>query len=693
MKKFIKSLAVLIALASLTSCKDKNSSTGTGSDVTPVSSTSTGGDVTPVSSTVEHQHNFNKEVVSDDYLATQASCTTPSTYYYSCECGEKGTSTFIVGTKTDHTYENGVCTLCNQKQPSEGLEFSISPDYTSYYVISGIGSCTDTDIVIPSEFNNLPVKGIAIDAFIDNTTITNVVIPEGVTFIDRDAFNGCTSLKSVTLPSTLTSINRGAFYKCTLLENINIPDGVLNVGRDSFSYTAIKSLELPSKLKSLGRGAFSNCTSLSKVTLHEGITEIERDTFNTCSSLSEINIPEGVKSIGRDAFINCTSLKNVVFPDSLEAIERGAFYYCETLTNVVIPNKVSTIGDYAFQFCSKIRTVTIGKSVTSIGSKAFEGCEDILEVCNLSELNIKTGDSNNGNVAKNAIRVYGENEESDISKDENGFVFYDDGTNVQLIDYEGNATELTLPTDRAYEIANYAFYNIATITSVVIPSNVTSIGFWAFEYCSSLKSVTIENKNIIVESSSFNNCSIEYAKVPMMALSSVLNTSLKTLEITSGVSITEGKFNNHKCVSIEEVILPSTLINIGSYGFGNCTSLKSIKIPENVKIIDNYAFNNCNNLEYVVLPKSITNIGEYAFSSDKLTAVYFEGTKTEWDTIFSTDGNGIHENGNEKIKDETIRYYFSSTNPFLDGTVTEGNYWSYDENGNPAIWTNPNTVA
>ena len=92
-------------------------------------------------------------------------------------CGGKGNSNSSNGQSEESNY-------------SEGLAYMLSEDGT-YYVLTGWGSCTDTDIVIPSTHNDLPVKEIGSNAFKDEDDITSVSIPDSITTISMGAFNGC----------------------------------------------------------------------------------------------------------------------------------------------------------------------------------------------------------------------------------------------------------------------------------------------------------------------------------------------------------------------------------------------------------------------------------------------------------------------------------------------------------------------
>ena len=110
-------------------------------------------------------HSYTEQIVSDEYLAAPATCAKKATYYYSCKCGATGIETFEYGSTTDHNFVNGRCTYCGKEQEtSKGLAFTLLDDGT--YEVSGIGSCTDTEIVISSVYNDKPVTSIGDSAFV-----------------------------------------------------------------------------------------------------------------------------------------------------------------------------------------------------------------------------------------------------------------------------------------------------------------------------------------------------------------------------------------------------------------------------------------------------------------------------------------------------------------------------------------------
>ena len=95
-------------------------------------------------------------------------------------------------------------------QVTEGLEYTLINNDTEYEV-AGIGTATNTDIVIPSVFQGLPVTSIGEMAFYDCSELTSVTIGNGVENIGVAAFYNCASLTSITIPNSVTSIGEGAF--------------------------------------------------------------------------------------------------------------------------------------------------------------------------------------------------------------------------------------------------------------------------------------------------------------------------------------------------------------------------------------------------------------------------------------------------------------------------------------------------
>ena len=144
-------------------------------------------------------------------------------------------------------------------------------------------------------------------------------------------------------------------------------------------------------------------------------------------------------------------------------------------------------------------------------------------------------------------------------------------------------------------ICNGAFYFCRSLSKIVIPSSVTSIGEWAFSNCGSLSTIVIPSSVTSIGDRAFLGCS-----------------SLSKIVIPSCViKIGNGAF--YSCRSLSEIVIPSSVTSIDYGAFSDCSSLSKIVIPSSVTSIGEMAFMDCDSLSEIVIPSSVTSIGDSAF--------------------------------------------------------------------------------
>ena len=340
-----------------------------------------------------------------------------------------------------HEYADRVCTRCGGLKASEGLAFTSNGGGTC--LVSGIGECTDTEIVIPSVSpDGDTVTGIRYQAFSGNTDLTSVTIPEGVTSIGSSAFSGCTSLARVTIPEGVTTLDVHAFSGCTSLTSITIPESVTTIGTWAFANcSGLTSVTIPGGVKSINGWAFANCTGLTGIIIPEGVTSVGDYAFSGCTNLTinceaaekpagwssdwnpsgcpvvwgyrpasqglaftsnsngtcyvsgigtctdtEIVIPgvspdgDTVTGIGNSAFYGCSAIRSITIPDSVTSIDGAAFECCTSLADIRLPQGLARIETETFWGCESLTDFVIPDSVTFIGTGAFGECYGLTSI-------------------------------------------------------------------------------------------------------------------------------------------------------------------------------------------------------------------------------------------------------------------------------------------------------------------------
>ena len=166
-------------------------------------------------------------------------------------------------------------------------------------------------------------------------TVTHNGVAHSVRSIGEEAFSYCSSLTDIILPEGVTSISNRAFSYCSSLTDIILPEGVTSIGHQAFvDCRSLTAITIPESVTSIGSSAFHWCRGLTAINIPEGVTSIEHYTFQECSSLTAITIPEGVTSIGSQAFQDCSSLTDITLPKSVSRIYSNAFAGCYELTDV-----------------------------------------------------------------------------------------------------------------------------------------------------------------------------------------------------------------------------------------------------------------------------------------------------------------------------------------------------------------------
>ena len=527
--------------------------------------------------------------------------------------------------KGEHIWDNGVaeddiitytCTICKitkkelaqGKVYSDGLEYEFNEFEQSYSII-GIGTCTDTDVIIPPIYNGLLVTSIGNSAFFGCKGLTSIEIPSNVTSIDSYAFENCSSLVSITFKegSQLESIGDSAFDYCISLTSIEIPSSVIFIGPQ----------------------AFSDCWSLTSIVIPENVTSIRDKAFSYCNSLTRIIIPNSVTSIGDSAFNCCISLKSIVIPNSVTTIKYKAFSSCDSL--IIYCEAQSKPDDWDSEWNYDDRPVYWGATK-----------EDIIEENGIQYLIIDGEAILMGYVGSATEVVI----PSNIGV--NGTQYDVTSIRDNAFSYCNSLTRIIIPNS-VTSIGDSAFNSCDSLTNIVIPNSVTSIGDSAFDSCDSLTNIVIPNSVTSIGSYAFSNCwsLVIYCEVESQPDGWSSSWNYFNRSVYWGVTkediieengiqylIIDGEAILTKYVgSATEVVIPSNIgvnnsqfnvTSIGDSAFDYCISLTNITIPSSVTSIDESAFSDCINLTSIVIPNSVTIIGDSAFINHHSLSIYCE---------------------------------------------------------------------
>lgn len=544
-----------------------------------------------------------------------------SFHWQICEdCGKEGD-------KVAHNMNaSGVCTVClYESEYTPGVIYEISDD-GSYAIVTGYVGKYNV-VKIAADYEGVPVTHIGNGAFKERyNDISEVVLPDTITYIGDEAFYYCLELDITELPPNLEYIGDHAFNRCCDSRISYIPDSVTYLGAEAFfNCYRMTEITIGDGVTHIGDSAFSHCNNLATVTLGKNVVSIGEMAFY-CSGVRNLILSDSTTTIGYCAFTQCT-IKKLHIGKSLSDIGGGEMAKAGNLTeitlseenehfslhngilynkdmtkmvlttseavgeNYTIPDGVVEIGEKAFYKVWGLKSVTIPDSVKVIGAHAFDDCS------NLSEINFGLGVEEIGDYAFESCTAL---------------------------------TEITFP--RNVKVYGTNVFAGTGVVNLVIPDYVTNLGEYAFAFCQSLTSITFGSGIKEIPTKCFYNC-----------------TRLERVTIPDGVEV------------------------IGNGAFETCYYLFDVRLGNDVKVIEASAFKSCGSLSRIIVGTGLEEIRYNAFNGCEIKFIFYMGTAEQWENVIVGTGN-------------TEIYHFRVYQYSESAPEDEGRYWHYDGLGNPVKW-------
>lgn len=368
--------------------------------------------------------------------------------------------------------------------------------------------------------------------------------------------------------------------------------------------------------------------------------------FSYNTTITSVVLPSTLTKIGNEAFYGCSSLTSVGDLSSCESIGSQAFSGCYALTTVGDLSSCTSIGEWAFSGCYRLEAVHLGATIPTLGSSAFhdvtlfyvpqaqldayraatgwssmrtrilaeDATHDYNKTVTVSETSSAVlsavGESNAADVV--SLKVTGNINSYDI------FAIRNKMPALRHLDLS-EAHIVACPTYKYYgsystedNIIGSSMFRDLGITDILLPQDITSIGYYAFEDCENLRSVEIPASVMKIETGAFQSCGV-----------------LRSVTFHEGLqSLGESVFSN---CPITSITLPNTLQTMSS-GVFSSTSLKEITIPASVRSIGSSAFPSSVRKVYVAVVDPFV-IRDNTFSDYKNCDLYVPKTD-EWEATY-----------------------------------------------------------
>lgn len=458
--------------------------------------------------------------------------------------------------------------------------------------------------------------------------VLSIVTAHARTYTDPD-YQVVYTLDEINLTASVTaentSLHKNNATALVILDKFidnEVEYTVTSIVKEAFKGTAITAIDIRANVPSIPQNCFQGCNNLATVTLPSSEITIGQRAFDGCGNLATINL-ENATAISEYAFYGCVALTDILLT-SATTVDKYAFEGCEKLHCPDLSN-IATVGSRAFALCPSLGEVII-PSGTKFASAAFRGSSISSLTFSKNSETIQDLPTNMFNDVKTLKSVKFPSYYNTIPNS-----LFASATDLETVDFSDCGEDLA--------ITQYSFSNCASLTTVIFPHKIKSIGLSAFSNTGMI-SVTLPSVESI-SSSAFANSKIANITWPETKIESLASgifqrNSLTELTIPAWLTdIPESMFFANK--DLVTLHLSEGLVSIGRNAFQSC-SIEELTLPSTVTTIYNNAFKE-NNLSELTLNENLRTIGSYAFNSNKITSLTIPSTiESMGESSFSLNG-------------------------------------------------------
>ena len=327
---------------------------------------------------------------------------------------------------------------------------------------------------------------------------------------------------------------------------------------------------------------------------------------------SEYNTENDV--IGTNMFYECKNLTSITLPSSAKTMKMYAFSGCDGLTELAVPCQV--VEDMAIRSCKSLETIVLGEKVEDFDGGNLTGCP-VLSTISVSENNTKY-------VSVDGI-LYSKDRKTlvkyPMGKENMSFAIPNNVATIGKNAFSYSSIENVVVPESMTTIGVSAFSNSTKLARISLPNSVNEIGYMAFWGCRSLTSITMPAELTEIESMVFYNC----ANLREFTIGkNIIEIAPDAFDNCTTLQKYDVDETNSKYIAVNGVLYSKDMANLVRCPLAYYA--EEFRVPDGIVVVESGAFKGCKNIGKVILPESLLEIGSSAFTNCQMTSIYMPKT-------------------------------------------------------------------